>query len=161
MLLADTDFWVGVSTGVFLLLVLYYGLRPVLRGLDSRSDRIRKQIEEAEQIRDEAQHQLAEYKRKQRESQREAEEIIEHAKTQARRMRERAEQDLEAQIKRRETLTLEKIEQAEQKALQEVRDRAVDVALAATERVLRDNMTEKASGELIDKAIEDVSKRLN
>lgn len=161
MLLADTDFWVGVSVAVFLGLAVYVGLRPVLRGLDSRAERIRRQIEEAEQLRDEAQHQLAEYKRKQRESQREAEEIVEHAKTQARRMRERAEQDLEAQLKRREALTIEKIEQAEQKALQEVRERAVDVAVAATERILREHLSDKKSDDLIDQAIQDVSKRLH
>ena len=160
-MLDNPTVWTAVGLLIFLAIALYYGLRPVLKGLDRRAEKIRKDIDEAERLREEAQRTLAEYKKKQREAQREAEEIVEHARTEAKRMRERAEKDLEEQLKRRERLTMEKIEQAEAKALAEVRNRAVDIAVAATEQLMRDNLTDKASGQLVDQAIKDVQQRLN
>lgn len=160
-MLQSPETWVAVAFIIIAAIGLYYGLRPVLSGLDERAARIRREIEEAEQLREEAQKQLAESKRKQREAQREAEEILEHAKTEAKRIRENAEKDLEAQLERRERQTVDKIEQAEHQALREVRNRAVDVAVAATERLLRDNLTDNKSNELIDAAIKDVSQRMH
>lgn len=160
-MLQSTEFWVAVAFLILLGVGLYFGLRPILAMIDQRAARIRREIDEAEQLREEAQQRLADFKRKQREAQREAEEIIEHAKAEAKRMRDHGVRDLEAQIKRREQLTLEKIEQAERRAINEVRDQAVDVALIATEGLLRDILTDTRASALIDEAIADVSKRLH
>ena len=160
-MLQSTTFWVAVAFVIFIGIVGYYGGRPILRMLDARGEKIRKDIDEAEKLREEAQRQLADYKKKQREAQREAEEIIEHAKTEAKRMRERSERELEEQIKRRERLTMEKIEQAEAQALAEVRNRAADIAVRATEQLLRDNMSDTHQKQLVDGTIEGVRKNLH
>jgi F-type H+-transporting ATPase subunit b len=76
-------------------------------------------------------------------------------------MRERAERDLEEQLKRRERLTMEKIEQAEAQALAEVRNRAADIAVQATEQLLRDNMSDNHQKQLVDNTIESVRKNLH
>jgi F-type H+-transporting ATPase subunit b len=76
-------------------------------------------------------------------------------------MRERAERDLEEQLKRRERLTMEKIEQAEAQALAEVRNRAADIAVRATEQLLRDNMSDQHQKQLVDSTIEGVRKNLH
>ncbi len=160
-MLASTDFWIAVSTLMIVGVAVYYGFRPIVAALDKRTERIRTDIDEAERLREEAQRQLADYKRKQREAQRDAEEIIEHARHEARRMRERAEHDLEEQMKRRERLTMDKIAQAEQQAIAEVRSRAVDVAIVATEQLIRDHLSAEKSNQLIEEAIGDVSNRLH
>jgi F-type H+-transporting ATPase subunit b len=160
-MLQSTTFWVAVAFVIFIAIVGYYGMRPILRTLDARGEKIRKDIDEAEKLREEAQRQLADYKKKQREAQREAEEILEYAKTEAKRMRERAERDLDEQLKRRERLTMEKIEQAEAQALAEVRNRAADIAVRATEQLLRDNMSDAHQKQLVDNTIEGVRKNLH
>jgi F-type H+-transporting ATPase subunit b len=160
-MLQSTTFWVAVAFVIFIGIVAYFGGQSILRMLDARGEKIRKDIDEAEKLREEAQRQLADYKKKQREAQREAEEIIEHAKTEAKRMRERAERDLEEQLKRRERLTMEKIEQAEAQALAEVRNRAADIAVRATEQLLRDNMSDQHQKQLVDSTIEGVRKNLH
>jgi F-type H+-transporting ATPase subunit b len=160
-MLSSPTFWTAVGLVLFLAIAIYFGLNRVLRGLDNRADKIRKDIEEAERLREEAQKTLADYKKKQREAQREAEEIVEHARTEAQRMRERAEKDLEDQVERRERLTRQRIEQAEAKALAEVRNKAVDVAVAATAQLMQENLSQERSNQLVDQAIQDVQKRLN
>jgi F-type H+-transporting ATPase subunit b len=160
-MLESATFWVAVAFVITVGTAAYYGLRPALRGLDQRAEKIRKDIDEAERLREEAQRQLADYKKKQREAQREAEEIVEHAKAEAKRMRERAERELEEQLERRERLTMEKIEQAEKQALAEVRNRAVDIAVVATEQLLRDNMSADQHQKMVDSTIQGVRKHLH
>jgi F-type H+-transporting ATPase subunit b len=160
-MLASPTFWTAVALVIFLGIVFYYGLKPVLSGLDARAERIRNEIREAEQLREEAQRQLAEHKKRQREVQRETEAIIEHAKEEAKRMREQAEKDIAAQLERRERQTQDRIRQAEQQAIQELRDRAVDIATAATAQLLRENLTEKKASDMVDSAIKDLPQRLN
>jgi len=50
---------------------------------------------------------------------------------------------------------------AETKAVAEVRNQAVDVAMAAVRRILADDLTAARKSTLIDAAIDDLSKRLN
>ena len=153
--------WITLALFIFFALVFWKGLRPVLRSLDNRAERIRKELDEAQSLREDAQKMLAEYKRKQRDAIKEAEAIVEHAKLEAERLRESAEADLEASLKRREALALAKIEQAEQNALSEVRDQAVDVAIAAAAKLIAEQVDDKKAEELTSSAIRDVAQRLN
>ena len=153
--------WITLALFIFFALVFWKGLRPVLRSLDNRAERIRKELDEAQSLREDAQKMLAEYKRKQRDAIKEAEVIVEHAKLEAERLRESAEADLEASLKRREALALAKIEQAEQNALSEVRDQAVDVAIAAAAKLIAEQVDDKKAEELTSSAIRDVAQRLN
>ena len=91
----------------------------------------------------------------------EAEEILNHAKIEAKRLTTQTEQDLEAALKRREQSAMEKIAQAEAKALQEVRNQAVDVAVAATAKLLEANMDQGRGNALIEESIKSVSGKLN
>ena len=76
-------------------------------------------------------------------------------------MREHTEQDLEAALKRREQAAVDKIAQAEAQALQEVRDQAIEVALAATSRLISDNLGKERADTMIDQAIRDLSGKLH
>ena len=76
-------------------------------------------------------------------------------------MREQAQADLEQALKRREQQALEKIAQAEAEALGEVRNQAVDLAVAASARLLAENLDEEKSARLVDEAIKDLSDKLH
>lgn len=160
---ADPTFWVAVAFIIFVALAIKpLGVhRQMFAALDKRGQRIGKEIEEAEALREEAQKLLADYKRKQRDAVKEAEEIVVHAKAEAGRLREQAQKDLEASLQRREQAAMEKIAQAEAQALQEIRNQAVDVALAATARLISDNLDQAKAASLVDEAIGDLSGKLN
>jgi F-type H+-transporting ATPase subunit b len=159
-LLTNPTIWVAVALIIFLGLVFWKGLRPMIQGLDARAERIRAEIEEAQELREEAQKALAEYKRKQRDAMKEAEEIVENAEAETGRMRERAEHDLEESLKRRERQAMEKIEQAEQAAIREVRNQAVSVAMIAARQLMEKSIDKDKAEEMIQASIEDLPKRL-
>ena len=160
-LLNSAEFWVLVA---FVILVggLAKKIWAVLTsGLDARAARIKAQLDEAEKLRLDAQSLLAEYQRKQHAAAEEAQSIIAQAKAEAERVREQAQADLQQALKRREQQALEKIAQAEAEALSEVRNQAVDLAVAASARLLAENLDEEKSARLVDEAIKDLSDKLH
>lgn len=155
-------FWALVSLFIFIAIVVYYGVPGmIVRSLDGRADRIRKELDEARQLREEAQALLAEYQRKRREAEEEAEQIVSDAKSEAERMTEEANAKLEDMIARRTKAAEDKISQAENQAVAEVRARAADLAIAASERILTQKVKGPVADELLAKSMEDVKGRLN
>lgn len=160
-LLAKPEFWVALSFVAFFVVVWKPLKGAILGGLDARAERIRKELDEAQRLREEAQSMLAEFQRKQRDAVQEAEAIIARARSEAERLQREAKTRLEADLKRREEQALQRIAQAEQAAANEVRAAAVDVALAATRSLLGSKLDAAAQTRLIDEALRELPGKLN
>ena len=160
-LLYSPTFWVAVAFVIFVGLTYKPLSKALTGGLDKRSDQIRQELEEAAQLREEAQKALAEYKRLQGEAVREAEELIAHTKLEATRLRDQAEKDMEAALKRREQAAVEKIARAEVQALDEVRSAAVDIAIAATGKLLVEKLDPARAEAVIDQSIAELRDKLH
>lgn len=158
----DPTFWTLVGLVVFFALIVWLKVPgKVGAQLDDRAARIKKELDEAEKLHQEAQHLFAEYQRKQRNALQEAEEIIAAAQAEAKALVKQTEADLAASLERRRKQAEDKIAQAEKQALQEVRDTAVEVAIAAAGQVLASNLQGPAAAAQIDRAIGDVKARLH
>ena len=160
-MLSSPEFWVAVAFVIFVGLVVWKGLTPILAALDARSNRIRQQIEEARSLRAEAERALGEANRKVREATRETEGILAQARSEAERMKKQSAENLEATLKRREQNAMDKIAQAEARAVDEVRARAVEVAVAATARLLSEQMDGTRGDKLVEDAIAEVGRKLH
>lgn len=160
-ILSNTTFWVGIALIIFFAIVGKKVFGAITSGLDARAENIRKELEEARKLREDASVLLAEYQRKQRASEEEAENIVADAKVAADRIRAEAEKEVEVTLKRREEQAMEKIAQAEAAALSELRNLTVDAAMKASEALIKEKMDAKAGNKLIDDAIKDLSTKLN
>jgi len=137
-MMSEPEFWVAVSMVIFLGIVIYMGVPGKLAAtLDARTERIGKELAEAQRLREEAQALLAEYERKREEAEKIAEDIIAQARTEA-----------EAYA-------------AELQALKEVRAAASDLAIAAAARIIAAEVTGDKAAKLVDAAIGAVRSRLN
>lgn len=155
-------FWVGAAFVVFIGVLIYYRVPGMLiRGLDERAQKIREELDEARQLREEAQALLANYERKQRDAMNEASQMIEHAMEEARREAAISAEKLEESIKRREESAVEKIALAEAQAEKEVREAAVEVAIEAATRVIARHVTGQRADDLIDEATRNLRRQLN
>jgi F-type H+-transporting ATPase subunit b len=158
---SEAENWVAITWIIVVALLA----RPVFRGiaaaLDLRREKIRARIEEAERLRAEAQEMLASYQKKQRDALKEAEAIVAGAKKEAERLAAQTEAHLDELLKRREQQAVERINQAETEALREVRNKAVDIAIDATRRLISDTLTPEQSAALVDHAIKDLPNRLH
>ena len=65
----DATFWAFIALIIFLGILIYMKVPGrILAGLDDRADTIKKDLDDARQMREEAQALLADYQRRQREA---------------------------------------------------------------------------------------------
>ena len=158
----DPTFWVAVAFVILLAALFYFKVHKQMLGqLDARAARIKAQLDEAQTLREEAQKTLADYQRKQRDAIAETERIIEHAKEESQRLRDEAEAEMQRALARRREAAEEKIAQAEAAALKQVRNQAVDVAMAAAAKLLAEEVKPAQAKALVDESIEELAKKLN
>ncbi len=160
--LRSTEFVVTIAFLVFIGVLVYFKV-PSLIGshLDKRAEGIKKDLDEARALHDEARSILASYERKQKEVQEQAERIVETAKREALAAAEQAKADLKASITRRLAGAEDQIASAEAAAVKEIRDRAVNIAVAAAAEVIAAKMSAAEKNGLVDKAIGDVEAKLH
>lgn len=160
--LKNTDFVVLLAFILFILVLLKFKVPSTLSGLlDKRAEGIQSELDEARALREEAQTILASYERKQKEVQEQATRIVAQAKEDATAAAEQAKVDLQASIARRLTAAEEQIVSAQTKAVKEVRDQAVVIAVGAANEVIAKGMTAADGNKLIDAAIADVDAKLH
>jgi len=159
---ANTDFVVLVGFIIFIAVLVYFNVPAMLGGLlDKRAEDIQTELDEARQLREEAQSLLASYERKQRDVKEQADRIVAHAKQEAEMAAEQAKADLKDAIARRLSAAESQIASAEASAVKEVRDRAAVVAVAAARDVVTAQMTAAKAGQMIDSAIAEVGAKLH
>ena len=159
-LLHDPTFWTAIAFVIFIVALFKPVKKALMAGLDSRIEQIRAEVEEAQRLREEAQTLLASYQRKQREAAQEAEDIVNQAKEDAALHRAEARKSLEEMLRRQEALAISKIAQAEAAAVQEVREVAIDLAIAATEKILAEKVRGELSDRIVEKAIGELPQKL-
>jgi F-type H+-transporting ATPase subunit b len=160
-LFSDPAFWVAVAFFLFFALVGKTLWVRVSDMLDKRSAAITKALADAERLREEALKAKAEAERTLARATSEGDAILQQAREEAQRMQARAGASLKAAVALREQQALDRIAQSEAAAAKHVRNTAVDVALAATRRLLREQVGSGRTGPLIDDAIGELPRRLH
>jgi len=154
-ILRQPEFWVLIAFLLAVAFLFWKARGRIVGGLDQRAARIKSELDEAARLRDEARRTLAEFQRKERDALTEAEQIMAQARLEAERIAKAAERDLALALERRQKQAVEKIAMAETKAVAELRAQAVDVAIAATRRMLAEDISPARKSALVDDAIAD------
>ena len=160
-LLNSPEFWVAVGFVILMAAIAKPIGKAFAAMLDARSDRIKQTLDEATQLREEAQHLLVEHQRKQRNAVQETEAMLAKAKEESERLAAEAAANLEITLRRREEMAHEKIARAEAEALQQVREIAVDVAVAAARKLIAEKLDDDRRSALVDAAISELPDKLH
>ncbi|CAN7142354.1 F0F1 ATP synthase subunit B [Brucella pseudogrignonensis] len=158
----DSTFWAFIALLLFIALIVYLKVPGMIgRSLDERAENIKKELEEARTLREEAQQLLAEYHRKRKEAEKEAGDIVAAAEREAKALLEDAKRATEEYVVRRNKLAEQKIATAETDAINAVRASAVDLAVAAAGKIVADKVDAKVAGTLFKDALGQVKINLN
>ena len=159
---AHPTIWVFLALVLVVGLAIYKGIHKVMaKALDDRADAIRKQLDDARTLREEAQSLLADYQRKQVEAEEQAKAIVEQARKDAANMAKQARADLKERLARRAELAEAKIANAEIQAMADVKARAVDLATKAAEQLIKDQFKSTDHNALVKDGIAQMGKVLN
>ncbi len=157
----STNAWVAISFVVFVVLIVKAAGKKITASLDAKIVQIRTEIETADRLKKEAQELLAEFQQKQRDAENAAAKIIEQAKASALAVQQAAEKELGETMERREAQLSERLKRIEEKAIADIRAHAADLAIQATREIVTKSMDAGTSNNLVDQAIQSVSKHLN
>jgi F-type H+-transporting ATPase subunit b len=146
--------WVAIA---FILFFVIFGKKlwqAIAAMLDSRAETVRREIDEAVRLREEAERMLRDAEQQREVALREAQALIAGAKAEAERVATAAAEEAQASARRREQMAIDRIASAEKAAVDEVRITAADVATAAARQVIAEGLGPAADTRLIDHAID-------
>jgi F-type H+-transporting ATPase subunit b len=149
-------FWVFIAIIIFAVLFGAKIMVPLGRMLDNRGAAVRQSLDEAAQLKAEAEAMLADARKKRAEALAEAKDILARAHEEAIRMAHELAAEAEMRARARERMVDERIQSAQASAIAEIRTAAVEVAIAATAQALREGLTATEDASLVDHAIAEV-----
>lgn len=156
----DASGWVALAMlAVFALMIWKKVPAAIGRALDKKIGSIREQLDEAAQLRREAEALRAEYEAKSAQADAEAATMIERAKVEAQGIVAQAEASAAALVERRARMAEDKIAAAERAALEAVRTRAATAAAAAAEKIIGERLDRDADRARVDAAIAELARR--
>ena len=157
----DATFFVALSFILFVIFVIWAGLpSTIINSLDDRAEQIKKELDEARILHEEAQKLLATEKRKLEQCDAEVEEILKQASEQAALITEKSNNLLKEEIQRKQKQADLKISQARDEAVREVKAKATELSLIIAKEYLKENIDDNAASDLIDKSISDLKDNL-
>jgi len=150
-------FWTVVTFILLLLVLKKYAWKPILKTLEDRENKIKVALTQAEQDQKDAQKYLDEQKALLDKVRKESIQMINESKKNAEKVRkeivEKARVDAEKMLERAK----QEIELSKDAAINDVKKYAVDISLAAAEKVLRETLTDKNHLRLIEKSVNELS----
>ena len=155
------EIWLLIALAILIAVIWKPLSRTIVGALDGHAAKVRAELDEAKRLREEAQSLLAEHKRQLAAGQEHARSISEHARREAERQAERHRAELEASLARRTEQALGRIAQEEARAVQDVRNHAATLAIRTTRRLLADQVDSDHAQVLVDRAIEEVGRKLS
>ncbi|QFT78159.1 hypothetical protein [Erythrobacter sp. THAF29] len=146
--------WVSIAMLVLIGVFLWKKVPGMIAGgLDNKITEIKQQLDEAKNLRAEAEKLRDEYAAKIASAEQDAEKMMEGAQREADAILEKAEADSKAMVARRKRMAEDKIAAAEREAVADVRAKAVEAAAAASRDLIAERHTKDADAKLADEVI--------
>ncbi len=151
--------WFSIVFIILFFLMKKFALPPLQQAMEERSNKIRKDLEDAEQVREEAQSILKDYQRQLSEAKGEANRIIDEARQTAENLRKDLMKRAESEVEDLRQRAKEDINAAQERAMSDLQARVGAMAIELAEKVVESNLDREANQRLIDSYIEQVGAR--
>lgn len=150
--------WVSVAMLLLLLIAVFYAKahKTIAGGLDGKIQAIKDQLDEAKQLRAEAEALREEYAGKIKSAEADAEAMLATARHEADMILEKADADSRDMVARRQRMAEDKIAAAEREALHAVREKAARAATRASRTLIVENFGAEADRAMADRVIADI-----
>ena len=139
-MLSDPQFWVFVAFIIFIAAVFNPIKKILVKSLDTKIGVIKNSIDEAEQLKNEAQVTLSEIKKRQNEVSKEIDLINSEAKEKIGIIEKIAHEKLQEQIEKRNSINTLKIEQMTRDANAQIQNYITTTAMTATIQILKNKL---------------------
>ena len=136
-MIIDATFWVAISFSIFVILLIYFKIPSKVKNvLDENINKIRKQVDESEKLKEEAKNKLAEYEKKIGDSKSQVQGMIRDANDQAEKNIIKSNEIFHNQIEIKKKNTEEKIKQLKNQAIKDIKNASVNIAFESIEKLM-------------------------
>ena len=160
-MIIDATFWVAVSFFIFVGALIYLKIpQKINSSLTGKIDDIKRELEEAEKLKNEARNLLSEYENKIDRSKKESKEIISVAKMESEKaVIEKTQKFYKIIDERKKNLNL-KINQMKENALIDIKNASIKIAIEATENLIRNSIDKNKLETFYNKSLDQTKSSL-
>ena len=154
---SDPQFWVAVSFILFIAAIFNPVKKMLISSLDTQINEIKTNIEESENLKNEAQKTLSELKRREAEVEKEIQKFKTDAENKITELKNLSSKKLLDQIDKKKILAENRIEQLLRDTNQNIKSYISEVAIEATTNILKTSLSKDKKAELINDSINDLN----
>ncbi len=148
--------WTIVTFLVLLALLAKFAWRPLLQALESRQERIRNSLEDAERARQELERLQQESAKILQQARIEAESIVTQTRADAERLREELKQKAKDEAANVLRNAQQQIQLQTRQAIQQIRHEVADIAVLLASKLLERNIAKEDNARLIDDTLKQI-----
>tara|TARA_B100000674_G_C37871420_1_gene929683 strand:- start:256 stop:741 length:486 start_codon:yes stop_codon:yes gene_type:complete len=154
---SDPQFWVAISFFLFIAAIFNPVRKMLTSNLDSQIKEIKSKIDDAENLRVEAQNTLNELKLKEANVEKEIEILKNNTDAKIKELKDLSLKKLSEQIEKKQILANNKIDQLLRDTNNTIKLHIANISIEATTNLLKQSLTKEKKSELIDKSIKDLN----
>ena len=157
----DATFWVAVSFVLFVGVLLYFKVpQKIFTTLDESINKIKKDIEEAEKLKEEAKNILSDYEAKLDKSKVEIDLMIKNAQKESDSNIIKINDQFHKIFENRKKMAEEKIKQMKLQATKDIKNYSVEVAIIALEKIIKNSIDKKKLDKIYVSSVNEAKKIL-
>ena len=157
----DATFWVAVSFVLFIGVLLYFKVpQKIFTTLDESINKIKKDIEEAEKLKEEAKHILSDYETKLDKSKVEIDLMIKNAQKETENNIIKTNDKFHKIFENRKKMAEEKIKQMKLQATKDIKNYSVEVAIIALKKIIKNSIDKKKLDKIYVSSVNEAKKIL-
>ena len=157
----DATFWVAVSFVLFVGVLLYFKVpQKIFTTLDESINKIKKDVEEAEKLKEEAKNILSDYEAKLDKSKVEIDLMIKNAQKESESNIIKINDQFHKIFENRKKMAEEKIKQMKLQATKDIKNYSVEVAIIALEKIIKNSIDKKKLDKIYVSSVNEAKKIL-
>ena len=157
----DATFWVAISFFIFLGVLFYFKVpQKVFGALNESINKIKKDIDEAEKLKEEAKNILSEYEAKLSKSKVEVELMIKNAQKESETNIIKINDQFHSIFENRKKMAEDKIKQMKLQATKDIKNYSVEVAIIALEKIIKNSVDKKKLDKIYISSVDEAKKIL-
>ena len=157
----DATFWVAVSFIIFCVVLIYLKIPQKINNLlITQINEIKKEISEAEKLKDEAKNILSNYEDKIEKSKKEVQKIINISRKKSEELILEKTQKLHQSIEEKKKSTEQKILQMKENALKDIKNNSVKITIEAVEFLIKKSIDQNKLENLYKKSLDQAKAEL-
>ena len=155
-MIIDATFWVAISFLIFIILLIYFKIPlKVKKLLDDNIGQIKKQVDESENLKEEAKNKLAEHEKKIVGSKSEVKKMIREANELAEKNIIKSNEIFQRLMEMKKKNTEEKIKQLKDQAIKDVKNASVNIAFESIEKLMLNSLDKSKLDKIYNQSIEE------